>query len=252
MGIVAISSCASLPFSPSREFVGRPSDINLAYESVRLTTSDNETITGWYVPGGPCAVLFLHGNAGNISHRLSSIEIFHQLGLSVFIIDYRGFGASLGSPSVSGTLLDAQAAWDWLRQVKGLSAEQIIIFGRSLGGAVACAQAAVVNPRALILESTFTSLYDVAKGMYPWLPVGLFLPQDYNTLSQLRNLRMPLLVAHSPDDEVVSYCLGRELYDSYAGPKQFLQLQGPHNTGFLQNRAQYVDGLREFLTSLDK
>ncbi len=253
LALFCISSCASLPFHPSRELTATPSAINLPYENVLLATSDNQTLAGWFIPAkdnhAGLTLLFFHGNAGNISHRLDSIAIFHGLGLSVFIIDYRGFGGSTGSPSVKGTLLDAQAAWNWLLTHKGLSPGQIIIFGRSLGGGVAAALAAQVRPRGLILESTFTSLYAVAKDLYPWLPVGLFLPEDYDTQGALENLRVPLLVVHSPDDEVVSYSQGRSLYDNYQGSKQLLELRGPHNSGFMAS-GNYVPGLQLFLRSL--
>ena len=251
-----MSSCTSLPFHPVRELEATPAALGLPYEDVQITTRDEEIITGWYIPAADNAsrytLLFFHGNAGNMSHRLESLDIFHQLGLAVLIIDYRGFGGSTGSPSVNGTLLDARAAWGWLVKNKRVSADDVIIFGRSLGGAVAADLAAQVTPRALILESTFTSLYDVACKLYPWLPVSSFLPQDYNTLARLQGLKIALLVIHSPDDEVVSYELGRKIYDSYLGLKQFLELSGGHNFGFQLSRERYILGLQYFLRSLDQ
>ncbi len=227
----------------------------MAYEDVRLTTADGETLAGWYVPAadskdGP-VLLFFHGNAGNISSCLDSIAMFHNLGLSVLLIDYRGFGESSGSPSVDGTLHDARAAWAWLRDVKRVAPEKVIIHGRSLGGGVAAALAAEASPRALILESTFTSLYDVAKGLVPrLLPIRPFLPQDFNTPERLKSIHAPLLVIHSPNDEMIPYELGRTVYESYAGPKRFVELKGSHNGGIFTDNAVYMQGLRDFWDSL--
>jgi fermentation-respiration switch protein FrsA (DUF1100 family) len=245
----------SLPFFPSKEIQASPDSLGLAYEDIRLTTTDGETIAGWYVPAAGSndgrVLLFFHGNAGNISFCLDSVAMFHDLGLSVLLIDYRGFGESSGSPSVDGTLLDARAAWAWLRDMKRVPPEKIIIHGRSLGGGVAAALAAEAPPRALILESTFTSLYDVAKGLVPRLfPVGLFLPQDFDTPKRLKSIHAPLLVIHSPSDEMIPYELGRTVYETYTGPKRFVELKGSHNGGIFTDNAAYVQGMRDFLESL--
>ena len=247
-----------LPFHPVKEIVATPSALGMRYDDIRVRTDDGETLSGWFVPAaedgnGPGAgltVLFFHGNAGNISHRLESIAIFNGLGLDVLIIDYRGFGQSTGKPSVDGTVRDAEAAWRWLTVEKGVASDRIVIFGRSLGGGVAAALAATAQSRALILESTFTSLRDVAKDMFPWAPVRLFLPQDFDSPAALAKVRVPLLVVHSPDDEVVSFRFGQSLFDGYNGPKRFMQLHGSHNAGFLESRNRYVREMADFLVSL--
>ncbi len=245
-------------FHPAKEVAATPAAVGLDYENARLRTSDGETIAGWYIPAMPDAsvdasgpgrgftLLFFHGNAGNISHRLDSIVFFHKLGLSVFIIDYRGFGESTGKPSVSGTIQDALTAWQWLTEHKEAPASRIILFGHSLGGGVAAALAARVTPKALILESTFTSLRAVGETVCPWLPQFLF-SEDYTTLSNIEKLRVPLLVVHSPVDEVISFHMGREIFDSYKGPKSFLRIDGSHNRGWLSNMAAYERGVSEFI-----
>ncbi len=241
-------------FFPSAKIEATPADIPLPYEDIRIRTRDNETLAGWHIPAAkPDAptLLFFHGNAGNISHRIESIALFHELGLAVCIIDYRGYGLSTGKPSVPGTLEDARAAWDWLIVQKKLRPDQIVIFGRSLGGGPAAALAAHVQPRGLILESTFTSLRDAAKTVYPLLPAGL-LPHDYDSTAAVAALRRPLLVVHSQSDEVILYNLGRALYDACPGPKEFLLIRGRHNSGFLEDRETYVNGLRAFLESLNQ
>ena len=251
------SFVGAMTFHPGKNIAATPADVDLPYEEARILTDDGESLGAWFIPGpegrqpgSGLTLLFFHGNAGNISHRLDSVAVFHQLGLNVLIADYRGYGQSTGRPSVAGTLLDADAAWEWLRLYKGLTPDRLVIFGRSLGGGPASYLAARITPRGLILESTFTCLHDVAKGMFPEFLVSLLLRQDYDVRGRLSGLRLPLLVAHSPDDEVVPYALGRELYESYAGPKNFLLLRGSHNTGYWTDRENYVRGLASFVESL--
>jgi Hydrolases of the alpha/beta superfamily len=247
----------SLVFHPTKEIVATPSDIGLEYEEVRLQTPDGETITGWHIPAAPkvsepgqeVTMLFFHGNAGNISHRMESIAFFHTLGLSVFIIDYRGFGESSGKPSVRGTIQDARTAWQWLTEQKRVPASSIILFGRSLGGGVAAALAAEVTPKAFILESTFTSLHDMGKEMFRWAP-GIVFIDEYATVNNIKNLQIPLLVVHSPEDEVVLFRMGREIFDSYNGPKTFLQIRGSHNGGWISDLAVYEKGIRDFMEKM--
>jgi fermentation-respiration switch protein FrsA (DUF1100 family) len=204
---------------------------------------------GWWVPADPerAVLLFLHGNAGNISDRVESIQTFHDLGLSVFIFDYRGYGQSTGKPSEAGTYADAEAAWRYLTEERGIAADRIVVFGRSLGGAVACDVATRHRPRALILESTFTSIRDMARAAMPLLPVGPFLGTRYDSLSKVRKLSCPLLVVHSSEDEVVPYAQGRALYDAAPAPKSFLELRFGHNEGFILSGETYTKGLETFL-----
>ena len=246
-------------FHPGKSIAATPAVFNLPYEEARIPTADGENLGAWFIPGpkgqtpgSGLTLLFFHGNAGNISHRLDSVAVFHQLGLDVLIVDYRGYGQSTGRPSVDGTLRDADAAWEWLRLHKGLTPDRLVVFGRSLGGGPASYLAARIKPRGLILESTFTCLHDVAKGIFPEFLVSLLLRRDYDVRGCLSGLRLPLLVAHSPDDEVIPYALGRELYESYAGPKSFLLLRGFHNTGYRTGGEIYVQGLASFLEGLGK
>ncbi len=251
------SFVGAMIFHPNKSIAATPAAFAMPYEEARIPTDDGESLGAWFIPGpegqkpgSGLTLLFFHGNAGNISHRLDSVAVFRQLGLDVLIVDYRGYGQSTGRPSVDGTLLDAEAAWEWLRLYKGLTPDRLVIFGRSLGGGPASHLAARITPRALILESTFTSLHDVAKGMFPEFLVSLLLRQDYDVRGRLSGLRLPLLVAHSPDDETIPYTLGRELYENYAGPKNFLTLRGSHNTGYRTDREIYIRSLGSFLESL--
>ncbi|WP_031387525.1 alpha/beta hydrolase [Desulfonatronum thiodismutans] len=243
----------ALVFLPTAEISLTPADAGWEYDDLTLSTSDGVNINAWFVPVEDArgVVLFCHGNAGNIGHRLDSIRIFRDLGLSVLIFDYRGFGRSEGRPSESGTYLDAQAAWAFLVEEKGVEPERIIVFGRSLGGAVAGHLAAHAGqekpPGALILESTFTSLPDMAARLYPFLPVRWLAKYSYNTLGRLGDVHAPVLVVHSPEDEIIPYAHGQALYAAAPEPKMFLEISGGHNSGFLSSGAGYVEGLRSFL-----
>jgi fermentation-respiration switch protein FrsA (DUF1100 family) len=192
-------------------------------------------------------VLIFHGNAGNISHRLDYLAMFHKLDHNTFIVDYRGFGRSTGSPSEQGTYRDAEAAWRWLTGERRLGPGDIVVLGESLGGAVAAWLAARVQPRALILASTFTSVPDLGAQVYPFLPVRLLSRFSYDTMGAVRALKVPVLIAHSREDEIVPYAHGRALFEKAAEPKQFLDLKGGHNEGFLFVRAEWVAQVGAFL-----
>lgn len=238
-----------------RDIITTPDQAGLAYEPVKLSTVDGETLHGWFVPAlakgvqgvERGTVLFFHGNAGNISHRMEYLLMFHRLGYDTFIFDYRGYGQSSGSPSESGTNLDAEAAWRYLTETKGIPPARIVLFGESLGGAVAAWLAARQKPAVLVLASVFTSVPDMAAKIYPFLPVRLLSRFDYNTLGYLRSITCPVFVAHSPQDEIVPLEHGRMLYQAAPEPKQFLELQGGHNDGFIFMRETWVKALGGFI-----
>ncbi len=234
---------------PGRALTATPRDAGFDYEDVTLETSDGLKLHGWYVPAAQArgVLLFLHGNAGNISHRLDSIAIFRELGLDTLIIDYRGYGQSQGKPSEQGTYLDAEAAWHYLVSNREVAAERIIVFGRSLGGAVAAWLANQYRPAALIIESSFSSALDMARKLYPFMPVRLITRLDYPVKLYLSRLHCPLLVIHSRDDEIIPFTMAEANYDSAAEPKSLLEIWGDHNNGFLLSGDHYLSGLNEFI-----
>lgn len=244
-------SVASFVFHPDKKIAYTPEDIGLEYEQVYFTTSDGIRLNGWYVPAPESrgTLLFFHGNAGNISHRLESLEVFHGLGLSVFIFDYRGYGESEGKASVEGTALDALAAWKWLAEEKGTPPDKIVVFGRSLGGAVAMELMRHIRPKALILESTFSSLPDMARVKFLTPLVRLLIGDIWNSEEAARTLTVPTLVIHSPEDEIVPFRLGTRLYEALAGEKAFVEIEGGHNEGFSQSMLIYRPALDAFLTA---
>ncbi len=236
-----------------REPVGTPTDIGLDWEPVTLRTRDDLTLDGWWVPAerARATLLFFHGNAGNISHRLASIRQFHRLGLSVLIVDYRGYGESEGRPSEAGTARDARAAWRWLIEERGLAPGEIVLFGRSLGAGVAAELAAALEPEAtpgaLILESAFRSVPKLGQRLYPFLPVRWLSRFDYDVETYVTQRLMPLLVIHSRDDEIIPFSEGEAVFAAACEPKELLVIHGGHNTGYLDSEPDYSAGIAAFL-----
>jgi fermentation-respiration switch protein FrsA (DUF1100 family) len=177
--------------------------------------------------------------------------------LSVFIIDYRGYGKSSGRPSEQGTYLDAEAAWEYLLNEKGLKSDEIIVFGRSLGGAVATWLANRHTPAGLIIESSFTSIADIGKYYYPYLPTSLLARIKYASIERIAHNKSPLLVIHSIDDEIIPYQHGKALFAQAATEspqvnKMFMDIRGGHNEGFLLTGEKYSNGIDHFITDVLK
>jgi len=238
-------------FYPTRNLDATPRDWGLAYEAVDLHTPDGVHLHGWYVPraGSKRVILFLHGNAGNISHRGESIAIFHRLGLNVLIVDYRGYGKSSGQPTERGLYRDALTAWRYLTNTRGVDPRHIVVFGRSLGGAVAAELASRVKPGALILESTFDSARSMAHAAFPLLSRLMVLRYGFDTRSRVRRVHCPLLVVHSAEDDIIPYYMGTRIFEAAKQPKEMLTLHGDHNTGFVQSQPEYEHALGAFLAA---
>jgi uncharacterized protein len=238
-----------LPGMPGREHVATPEDAGMDYRELRLTTEDGVALDAWYLPADPsrATLLFFHGNAGNISHRIQSLRQFHDLGLSVLIIDYRGYGRSEGRPSEEGLRKDARAAWRWLVEEAAASPSEIVLFGRSLGAAVAAELAREVEPGAVLLESPFRSVPEMAQSAYPFLPGRWLARFEHATEDYVRDLTAPVLVIHSEDDEIIPFSHGQAVYEAARQPKALLRIRGGHNTGFLESRDIYLEGIDRFL-----
>ncbi len=240
-------------FVPSREIEATPKDIGLSFEPVEICSDDGVKITGWFVPADNPrgTILFFHGNGGNMSHRLDSLRIFYSLGLNTLIIDYRGYGRSEGKPSEGGIYLDADAAWKYLVEQRNTEPDKIIIFGRSLGGAVAVHLAGKHKPKALIVESTCTSVPEIGSDIYPFLPCALLRllsRYQFNAREGISQVACPVLVVHSRDDDMIPFAHGQAIFEAAAQPKEFLEITGSHNDGFIVSGLTYKDGLDKFIS----
>jgi fermentation-respiration switch protein FrsA (DUF1100 family) len=254
LGLILYFMQPTFLYRPTPDVLYTPDELGLAFENVVLNTRDGLKLSGWYVPaeGAELTLLFCHGNGGNITHRLDSINIFHELGVNCLIFDYRGYGNSEGKPTEEGTYLDARAAYEWLQETKNTPANNIIIFGRSLGASIAAQLASQVEARGLIIESGFTSYADMGKKFYPYMPVRWFASFNYNTVRYLRQVRCPVLVVHSQTDELVPFQFGLELYEVANEPKEFIEITGSHNDGFLISGQVYTNNLRGWLNFVRK
>ncbi len=219
---------------------------------VELTTTDGTRIHGWWYPkeGADGAVLYLHGNAGNLSHRGGSMaEIRTVLDTSVLLIDYPGYGKSGGSPSEAGCYAAADAAYDWLTKEQKVPPGRVILFGASLGGGVAVDLASRRDHRALVLVKTFTSMPDVAQRLYPWLPVRWLMRNRYESLAKLGQCRRPVFVAHGTTDLLIPFGHGERLYAAANEPKHFFPMPGVDHNDSLP--AAFFPELRAFLAKAE-
>jgi len=239
-------------FFPTKSVHSTPRDTGLAFEDVFFKTEDGKNLNGWFIrnPEAVSTLLFFHGNAGNIADRLQKIKVFHLTGLNVFIFDYRGYGKSEGSPSEQGVYRDARAAWDYLNTRQDVNPKKIVLYGASLGGAVAIHLAKEKNVEAIIVDSSFPSARQMAKIMYPMVPT-FFLGTKLDSASIVRQLPIPKLFLHSVEDELVPYALGQQLYEAAAGPKEFVSLSGGHNNGHMASKEQFEGSIRNFLSRLN-
>lgn len=239
-------------FFPSKRIEYTPATAGLEFTDTFFKTKDNKTINGWFIPAKDAkfTVLFFHGNGGNINHRLDKIKILNNIGLNVFIIDYRGYGKSEGKPSEKGVYLDADAAYDYLVKIKGISPDSIIVYGESLGAAVAIELCTKIRVKGLIIEEAFTSIRDMGKLTYPWLP-SFFVTDRLNSLTRVGKINIPKLFIHSRNDNLVPFVLGEKLYKKAQEPKYLVVISGGHNSAFLESEQDYTGYIKNFVKLLN-
>lgn len=238
-------------FFPDPRVDVTPREAGLVFEDVFFTTSDGVRLNGWFVPspGTRLTLLWFHGNAGNISHRVENIKLLHEkVKINVFIFDYRGYGRSEGKVSEEGTYGDATAALQYLRSRNDVDPKRIVFFGRSLGAAVAADLAAREECLALILETPFVSIREMAKVAFPFVPVGALLRTRYDIVEKIKKVRVPVLVLHGDRDEVVPYAQGRQVFEAATGPKEFYTIPGAHhNDTYIVGGEAYFKALKNFI-----
>lgn len=238
-------------YAPNRTLTAHPGTYGLKYENLSLTAEDGPKIHGWFIPrgAGDPVMLVCHGNAGNISHRLDKALIFRKAGASVLLFDYRGYGQSGGSPSEQGTYRDAEAAYAYLTETRGIAPERIVLYGESLGCGVAVELALKHKTAGLILDSAFTSTPDMAREIFGRLPLGLIIRFRYDNLSKIPRVSCPMLIMHSRQDDIVPFRMGQALFAAAPEPKKFFEMTGGHNDGFLETGQPYADAIAERLNA---
>lgn len=264
--VLLLSGCSNLTslfFYPQQQYLRTPSDINLAYEEVKTKALDGTELVSWFLPADIEAnavedspiVLFLHGNAENISTHIGSVYWLPENGVNVFLLDYRGYGHSQGEPYIPAIFQDVEASLVWLRQ--RYPNKPIYILGQSLGSAIAVTSMALFKDpydlSGLVLDASFTRYRDIAQHVtarspFTWIvwPFTWLLPTEWDPLNHIAKVSPnPILMFHSQGDGILPYSLGRELYEAAAEPKLWHETKGGHIQSF--NFEQYRDVLLKFL-----
>jgi fermentation-respiration switch protein FrsA (DUF1100 family) len=241
---------------PERTLVAPPSSLSLPIQRVELTTEDAVTLVAWVIPAEPPSSLWLlvcHGNAGNLSEfdRPLHYAGLRQLGLNLLAFDYRGYGARGGAPREPGLYRDADAAYHYLTNQRGVPASRIVIFGHSLGSAVAIDLASRVRSAGLIVEGAFTSATDRGQELYPYIPVRWVAASRFSSVDKISRITVPKLFLHATRDEVIPLAHGRRLYQAAPPPKTFVELQGGNGDDFDVDSARYFGSIATFLVTLN-
>ena len=240
-----------LIFVPSRYPSGNWHPLGVQCEDVAFATEDGVRLHGWYcpVPRPRGVFLMCHGNAGNITHRVDRILTWQRtLTVSVFVFDYRGYGRSAGHPNEPGVYSDARAAYRWLTADKSIAPDDVVFFGESLGAAVALQLATEVPPRALILESPFTSAVEMGQRAFPWLPVRWIMRNRFASIEKIARYDGPLLIIHGTEDTLIPFAMGQTLFARANEPKRFYAVAGAdHNDVAMTGGRPYMQAMDDFL-----
>jgi fermentation-respiration switch protein FrsA (DUF1100 family) len=240
----------SVVFHPNRYPEGDWQPRGLEFEDARFESADGTRLHGWFIQheNPRAVVLFCHGNGGNVAMWGDELRILHdRLGVTALSFDYRGYGRSEGVPTEEGVLADARAARRWLANRAGIPESEVVVMGRSLGGAVAI-DLATDGARGLVIESTFTSMPAVGHAMFPWLPMQSVMQTQFDSLSKIKKYHGPLLQSHGSGDRLLPYAMGQELFDAANPPKKFVTIpNGDHQD---PQTPEYYAAFDAFLNSL--
>jgi fermentation-respiration switch protein FrsA (DUF1100 family) len=241
----------------SRTLLAPPAELALDVRRVTVTASDGVRLVSWAMPvegGSGYWLLICHGNAGNISEagRPYHYAGLRALGLSLFAFDYRGYGESEGAPTEDGLYRDADAAYHYLRDTLGVPAERIVLFGHSLGSAVAVELASRMPAAGLILDAALSSVVERAQELFPYAPVRWLAASRYLSIERVGRLTLPKLFLHARNDDVIPLAHGRRLYEAAAPPKRFVELRGTHGDAFDVDSAAYYGAIGRFVAELGR
>lgn len=250
---ICLAACTlqrSLLYFPGDPPTLDPDQLGLTWRDVTLKTEDGESLGAWFVeaPSPRGCVLISHGNAGSLQHRLGLTASLVQMGFSVLLYDYRGYGTSTGSPSEDGLYLDGTTAYNWLL-AEGWRPDQIILWGESLGGGVATELATRFESAGLVLDHSFTSAVDAGSYHYPWLPVSLLSTDRFESLEKFPQLKLPILIIHSPEDRVIPYEQAERLHAAAQGRSTLVTTEGGHNGLGFMSRERYHAQVLAFMTA---
>jgi fermentation-respiration switch protein FrsA (DUF1100 family) len=258
-GIIAYLMLAetSLVYLPAERPVAAPSpEFALRERAVRFAASDGTRLSAWVIPAAQADssgmwLLICHGNYGNIGYgqRPEFYAFARDIGLNLFAFDYRGFGESEGAPSERGVYDDAESAYRFLRDSLRVPAEQIVVFGHSLGSGVAIELASRVPAAALVVEGAYTSIPDVGQKAYPYIPVKLVARNRFASIDKVGRITIPKLFLHSPTDDVIPLAFGKRLFDAAPEPRQFIEVTGGHENAYRLDRDRYFGAIRELARS---
>jgi len=237
-------------FFPPQDYPLYPQQLGLNYKEANIKTGDGETLWAWHLASDSAryTVLFFHGNAENISSRLDFAERLLALGLSVLLVDYRGYGKSTGKPSEKGIYEDARASYQLLTDSLNIPPENVIVWGSSIGAAAALDLATNVKVGGLILEGCFTSAKEMSQKIFPFFPFHWFASFKFDNLGKISRVKAPVLIIHAGQDEIIPPQMGRALYDKANPPKHFYTVEGAgHNDTYERGGEEYFQKVREFI-----
>lgn len=248
LGLLLYFLQAHFIFLGSLPILENPKNWNLDFEAKRLSVG-RETTAVWFIPAQNArgVVLLSHGNAGNMGDRGPIAKIFHDLGLSVCMYDYGGYGESSGTSSETRCYEDARAVWQYLTREKSIDAKRIILYGHSLGCGPTIQLASEVQPGAVVVESGFRSVAAMAQRQYPVYPVAVLVRHRFDNESKIASVHAPIMVIHSREDEMIPFAHGEALFKKANDPKTFLEIRGGHNSGTLESIALYRPAWQKFL-----
>ena len=239
-------------YYPTKGMAVDPAELGFEYEEIFLNVGESDSICVWFFPQDinylkHKTILFCHGNAGNLSYRMETIAFLKKLGVNVLLFDYRGFWKSSGKSSELNTYEDAMACYNWLVDVKGVKPENIIIFGRSLGGAVAIELATKEDCAGLIVESSFTSAAAIGSHAFPMFPIKLLAKYKYDSINKIKDVNCPILITHSSEDDMIPFRMGQMLFEQAREPKQFFTLSGGHNQRLYFSNPEYFEAMKKLI-----
>jgi len=245
-------------YAPTAFVKKTPRDAGMPFDSIALTSDDGVTIQGWFIPAqspdqppatnaAPLTLLFFHGRVGNMSDDMDKIHLFHDMGLDVFAIDYHGYGTSGGAPTESALTGDAMAAYFYLVDKRNVKLGRLYICGEDLGAAVAIELAARVAPAGLITEGANASVIEKIEEDWPLIPWQYLLVNQFDSIKKIGDVRVPVLMFHSSDDEVVPFRDSQRLYVLAHEPKELVEIHGSHRDAFVKSFDTYYDKIDQFV-----